>query len=182
MRLFILLIFSLNINSQNLKDSIGRKQGKWEWKSSINNSKDDTIYTANFKDDKLNGLLSVLYRGNLIYQRNYSLNYKNGIEICYNNSGSIVLLRIYEMDTLVYYATVYSNRVNDELIKINHQNEWLNRVYYPSGKIRIQSFYKNGAINGLETVYRRNGKIRSITVYKMDEVIEFRKKGKIKNR
>jgi hypothetical protein len=120
--LSLLFILFLNISyAQNLKDSLGRKQGRWIEK--IKGKKVESHY----KDGLLHGEQTVFQKRKNVNQKQY---FKNGI-----------------LDSIVVEYVASSDQLIKEMGFKNGLLHGYYRVYWGNGKILIEVSFENGTPN-----------------------------------
>ncbi len=158
----ILAMQYYNVNSQNLTDSLGYKQGEWVYEIKLDSlyGNETMIVVAHYEDDTLNGKYIILDTNeNLMYSTIYNKGMIEGKAMVYWRSGKLNRILIYNYDSLTS-VTIYSR----------------------NGKIFKSYSVRNNLKDGILYQYRRNGKIFFICEYskgvKKGEQIYFGWKGR----
>ena len=96
---------------------------------------------------------------------NYGKDKPDGISIEYAEDGRIITIKRYSKGSLVERQKV--NRYDDNNIKIG---EWLD--FYEGIKVKSESNYKNGLLDGYYKEYNENGKLILTLLYDKGKLVE----------
>lgn len=163
--IFILVIsffYNLVIYSQNKSDSLGYKQGLWEY----NSPKDSTtnlfnvLIKCNFKNDTLNGLYQV-----------------------FDSNGVLRKEGVYEKGVINGSAKIYDHKQQISYVVSFLNGELINLMSLKNGRLISITEYKNGLKNGAYCYFRKNGNLYFKTIYSNNIELEeytFYRKNKLK--
>lgn len=126
-----------------------------------------------FLYDKRDGL-SKEYRddGNIWFQTAYKKGLKHGLELWYDQNGSIETSTVFVNDSAqegIYYTYYPSGAVNVVTETYNDIPHGLELVYYENGVIALEKNRVDGLVQGIQTGYGSNGHI-SDTITIVDDV------------
>lgn len=155
--LLMTLLVSAKVYSQNLVDSDGLRQDRWEYK----NKKGHVIKECYFVNDTLNGEYISLKNGDIVFKANYKNGILHGEYIIYDSKNSVAISKTYNEGTLVEYCSYWRNK-----------------------KIRTKALLKNGLMHGESITYYKSGEISSKLIFRDGKILsalrQYGKKGNIK--
>ena len=172
--LIIILFFTTSIFAQpiNQFDSNGKKQGLWK---GINEESKRPRYEGTFEHGKEVGIFKFFddtKAGTLIATREFNSNDNSCYSIFYNQNKNKVsegklVNKLYEGEWKYYHED--SNLIMTSENYINGKLNGLRKVFYPSGKIAEEAYYKNGIKVGSYKKYAENGIVLEESLYKNGE-------------
>ena len=143
-KIIFFLLISISSFAQNSTDELGRKQGKWSQKYDNGGLR----YDGNFVDDKPTGIFLYYTESGLL---------KANLE--YFNEGESASARLYHSNRKVKAVGLY----------ISEQKEQLWKYYDFRENLIREENYKNGMLEGLTTLFYRDGSVLEKTTYVADK-------------
>ncbi len=138
-----------------------KKNGNYERYKFVKGAINKNIMISNelFLDGLKQGLSYQYYdNGKLHYKFYYKDNRKHGEAFEYDTIGNIISELRYRHDVIIS-----KNRINRYDNNGKKSGTW--KIFHPSGKLKILSFYKNGKLEGYVKEYDEKGKLLSSNRY-----------------
>ena len=180
-----------NVHVKGQKNSVGQREGLWEWFY-----KNGNIYMrTSYIDGKRDGIEEIFYEnGNIKWRTPYVEGEEDGIEERFDEHGNIVETILWKNGKIIEeskpeltpYIEYFDNGNVSMKGQKNSKGQWegIWEGFYSNGNIQIRTTFKDGKENGIEEWFYENGNIERRIQYvegKRDGIMEwFYENGNIK--
>jgi antitoxin component YwqK of YwqJK toxin-antitoxin module len=162
-----------NVKVKGQENSVGEREGIWEWFYSNGNIERRIPY----KDGKIDGIDEWFNKNGNIHMRiPFKEGKEDGIQEEFNEQGNIVKTTLWKEGELIETT---EPELTPHIMYHNNGNVWIKgqknskgqqegiwEYFYPKGNIEGRTPYKEGKIDGIDEWFNKNGNIQSRTSYK----------------